>query len=58
MFSMAFCAFRSLADDTSFMADVILSVFRTEAIRPFISFNVGIEILRFAQNDEIISWTK
>ena len=42
MFSMAFCALRSLADDTSFMADVILSVFRTDAIRPFISFSVGI----------------
>ena len=46
MFSMAVCAFRSLAEDTSFIAEVIFSVFFTDAIRPFISFNVGIPILR------------
>ena len=40
--AMAVCALRSLAEDTSFMADVIFSVLCTEPIRPFISFNVGI----------------
>ena len=42
MASVAFCALRSLADDTSFMAAVIFSVPLTDEIRPFISFNVGI----------------
>jgi hypothetical protein len=51
---MAVWALRSLADDTSFIADVILSVFCTEAMRPFISFNVGILLLKIpgqARND-------
>ena len=39
---MAFCAFRNLAEDTSFIAEVIFSVFFTDPIRPFISFSVGI----------------
>ena len=42
MASTARCAFRSLAEDTSFIAEVIFSVFFTDEIRPFISFNVGI----------------
>ena len=41
--SIAFCALRSLADDTSFMAAVILSVPLTDEMRPFISFSVGID---------------
>ena len=42
MFSMAVWALRSFAEDTSFIAEVIFSVFCTEPMRPFISFNVGI----------------
>ena len=41
---MAFWALRSLADDTSFIADVIFSVLLTDPIRPFISFNVGMAL--------------
>ena len=35
-------AFRSFAEETSFIAEVIFSVLRTDPIRPFVSFNDGI----------------
>jgi hypothetical protein len=38
------CAFRNLAEDTNFIAEVIFSVFRTEFIRPLVSFRVGIRL--------------
>ena len=34
---MAFCALRSFAEATSFIAEVIFSVLRTDPIRSFIS---------------------
>jgi hypothetical protein len=42
MASVASCALRSLALDTSFIAEVIFSVLLTDPIRPFISLSVGI----------------
>ena len=53
MASMAIWAFRNLALETSFMAEVILRVLRTEAMRPFISFSVGMGFFDFAQNEKI-----
>lgn len=41
--SAACCAFRNLADDTSFIAEVIFSVLRTDAIWSFISRSVAMD---------------
>ena len=55
MASIAACALRSFAEDTSFIAEVIFSVLCTDAMRPFISFNVGMRFLDYARNDKISS---
>lgn len=41
---MARCAFRNLEDATSFIAEVIFSVLRTDAIRSFTSLREDIPL--------------